>query len=451
MSKTVFLSSVFRSLTHVRQAVHDRLIELGYKVWWAENRPELATPEAKDDVIAAVCLQGIETSDIYLGVFPARYGSDPLDLAFTELEYHHAVSRGLPRFLYIVDDRRFVTIDQEMKQTAFLHLIRDRELSTVRPKRVGSASELISQISTDFSELHSHPLITSEPWQAPSLKRIGFSIADIIVPRELPDLSPLSAAALLQVTADDSFPEATVSGLVFLRRFFSNPDWGDRSFLKDLDEFLAAWTYVSAWAGVRGPLGQTSISKSRIVLSQMIGDYWSSASSLKVYDLAGAVASGLYSEGRLPAARKWYELSRRSKPLPWLAGAIELAEGDVAKAKDHFKDMLINPVSADVSALYLSQYGRCLVREGLRREGMAHLDESAKIENIQTTTSVRIYRSISEAYLHFRELDTALVFIERAISIARASGLRDQWRKAVAQRRLIMSNDKMQRTRYRGR
>ena len=122
----VFLSSVFGTLRKVRHAVHDRLIGLGYEVWWAEGHPQLWN--LSDDLIRAACLQGIESSDVYIGIYPTRYGSDPLDLAFTALEYHHAVSIGLPRFLYVIRNRHFVTDDQKLKQQGFLHLIRDHDL-----------------------------------------------------------------------------------------------------------------------------------------------------------------------------------------------------------------------------------------------------------------------------------------------------------------------------------
>lgn len=59
MAKRVFLSSVFRTLATVRQVVHDRLINIGYDVWWAEDHPQLryllndlvraARPESSQD------------------------------------------------------------------------------------------------------------------------------------------------------------------------------------------------------------------------------------------------------------------------------------------------------------------------------------------------------------------------------------------------------------------
>jgi tetratricopeptide (TPR) repeat protein len=434
MPKRVFLSSVFQSLAPVRKALHDRLIELGYDVWWAEDFPELRTAPA--ELVRAVCLQGIEASDIYLGVFPSRYGSDPLGLAFTELEYHHAVSIGLPRFLYILHDRRFVTVDQKAKQAAFLHLVRDRHLSPIEPTRVNSISELISRVSADFENLYRIPLAPSvPPWQAPCVERTSSSVAAIVAPSDLPDLSPQDAAGFLYGVAYRSFQEAAVLGLAFLQRFFASPRWTDRSFLRGLDEFLDAWHYVSAWTGVRGPLGPTNIAKARIVLTQMLNDY------SRVYDLAAAVVSGLYTERRLAAARKWYEVARRSQPLLGLLGFIELAEGNVKEAKSCFEGELVRPItSIDCWADYLSCYGLCLVREGNRRGGLRHLEEVLNVkQTLQNTTLVRIYRRTAKAYWYINDINAALEFSELAASVAWDSGLKDQWRKALKERRQITS------------
>jgi tetratricopeptide (TPR) repeat protein len=269
-------------------------------------------------------------------------------------------------------------------------------------------------------------------------ERIVSSVAAIVAPSDLPDLSPRDAAGFLYGVANRSFQEAAVLGLAFLQRFFASPRWADQWFLRDLEEFLKAWTYVSAWAGAGGPLGQTSISKARIVLSQMLNDY------SRVYDLAGAVASGLYSDRRLAAARKWYELCRRSQPLPWLLGAIELAEGNVENAKSSFMEMLVRPaLDIDSWALYVSYYGLCLVREGKQREELRHFDEVLRVKGLRKTTVTRIYRSIAEAYLYLNDIDAALASNECAASSAWVSGLKGQWRKALKQRRQITSNKGM--------
>src|ERR1043165_9620 len=149
----VFLSSVFQTLVDVRAAVHVRLQTLGFDVWCAENHPQLRGAPAH--VVRAACLAGVEESDIYLGVFPVRYGSDPLSLSFTELEYHHAVALGKPRLLYQLRREAFVTENQRIKQRAFLHLLFDKDITLPLPKFVRSKQELLEAIAYDLEPLSS--------------------------------------------------------------------------------------------------------------------------------------------------------------------------------------------------------------------------------------------------------------------------------------------------------
>lgn len=53
-----------------------------------------------------VCLAKVEQADFYRGLFAHRYVWIPegQDRSITELEYEHAIARGLPVHLYVVDD-----------------------------------------------------------------------------------------------------------------------------------------------------------------------------------------------------------------------------------------------------------------------------------------------------------------------------------------------------------
>ena len=430
--RRVFLSSVFKSLESVRRTICNHLCDLGYEVWWAEDHPELRN--ASPEIVKAVCLQGIETCDIYLGIFPARYGSDPLGMAFTELEYHHAVALGLPRFLYVLYDRRFTTDDQRIKQQGFIHLLRDRDISVVQPTRVASIPKLLNKVNADFEALRVTSMLGPvNPWEAPSIKKM--SAQTTLITSRLPPLNIEDASIFLKDVAKHSLAEAAVVGLSYASRFLVSPNWRDQPFIEHLDSFLETWTYVAAWAGVKGPFGQTSISKARVVLSQMKNDY------SKVYDLAGAVASGFYSDRRLTAARKWYEFGRRMHSLPWLIGAIELAEGDVGSAKSHFLEIIIRPsLAPDNYALHLGYYGLCLVKLGDVKDGMRHLIEAVSIPSLSPTTLTRIHRSAAEAYIHVGDSVSALAMCDKAASIASSSELKGQLRKALKIKRKILSN-----------
>jgi Domain of unknown function (DUF4062) len=428
MIKQVFLSSVFRNLVNVRRVIHDQLVnELGYRVWWAEDRQDLRVATA--EVIRAVCLQAIEESDIYLAVLGPRYGSDPLGLAFTELEYHHAVSLRIPRFIYLLRSRRFVTDDQQFKQRSFLHLVKDPDLSSIRPTPVDSLLKLQTQITLD---LKNPSVFNSPPWDSPCVERLINSSAEINIPDSVPDLNMREAAAFIKDTSKVSFQDAKTYGLVYVQRFTSEPDWQHSDLLTDLDEFLEAWGYVSAWAGVGGPLGQTNIAKVRIVLSQMRRDH------SKIYELAGAVASGLYADRRLHAARKWYQMSLRSKPHPGLFGALELAAGNLKNATDSFREVLSQSLDIDNYGLNLGYYGLCLVKTEDRRNGLKNIEKATSLSTLSATTLTRIYRSLAEAHLHVGDLTSAIRSCEYAALIARENKLKGQLRKASKQLHIIL-------------
>jgi hypothetical protein len=92
----VFLSSIFKGLEETRPQVVKLLERLGYYVWWAEALPWPEKPPPA--LIAATCLAGIDKSDYYLGVYPSRYGSDPLGVGFTELDITTPLAAECPGF-----------------------------------------------------------------------------------------------------------------------------------------------------------------------------------------------------------------------------------------------------------------------------------------------------------------------------------------------------------------
>src|ERR1017187_5419773 len=145
----VFLSSVFKGLGGLRSRVRDLLRSLGFSVWWVPW-PASPTPH---EWTAAVCLAGVEESDYYLGIYPGRYGSDPLGIGFTELEYHHAVRNGLPVHTYQLNDRNAVVEEQRIKQRGFLNLLQDSEVSGMRAERFDSRYRLLERIRSDFDSL----------------------------------------------------------------------------------------------------------------------------------------------------------------------------------------------------------------------------------------------------------------------------------------------------------
>lgn len=96
----VMISSTARDLPDYRQQAMDACVRQGMFPIMMEHLPAMDA-----DAIQA-SLQMVEEAEIYLGIFARRYGYIPAGhhLSITEMEYNHAVERGIPRLIFIVDD-----------------------------------------------------------------------------------------------------------------------------------------------------------------------------------------------------------------------------------------------------------------------------------------------------------------------------------------------------------
>lgn len=440
MRKKIFLSSVFKTMHRVRRAVHDHL-EKDYEVWWAEADSRLQN--LPDDSIEAnnitrtICLNEVESSDIYLGIFPTRYGSYPFDLAFTEMEYNRALFLDRPRLLYQMRNRYWVDDDQKSKQQTFLHLLKDPEITSIRPVWINSLPELLERISLDLDKLNNDNQAFSSPlWSAPSIQQIqNFQIPNIY---SFNDMNFKEATDHLRRVAARSLPEGAAVGITIAQKFLAEPRWNDQLFLNDLDGFLETWSYVATWAGVTGPFGQTNVSKARIRISQMMGNF------PRVYELAGGVASALYADRKLYDARRWYEVYKRdelrNRKIPFLRGPLELAFGNVPAAKSAAFEVIAAARNSDNHALYLAYYGLCLVLEKNYRDGLRHLREAIATPGIPPSTLTRVYRSASRAYQWIGDTDAAIAHCDLAEQIASENYLIGQMKKARQQRRSILKS-----------
>src|SRR5215210_3785663 len=100
MNKSVYISSTYQDLKDHREAVHQVLEKMRYKVIAMEDyvaRNNRMVDQVRQDV--AVC-------DIYIGIFAWRYGyvppqGNPDGLSVTELEYREAVAKGKKPLLFL--------------------------------------------------------------------------------------------------------------------------------------------------------------------------------------------------------------------------------------------------------------------------------------------------------------------------------------------------------------
>lgn len=99
--RTVFISSTSEDLRSHREAAIEALYD-----WTCVNVMEARG--AAPGTPLENCLRWVRESDVYLGILGMRYGSrEPTtNLSFTELEYDEAVKLGLPRLVYVLDEKR---------------------------------------------------------------------------------------------------------------------------------------------------------------------------------------------------------------------------------------------------------------------------------------------------------------------------------------------------------
>ncbi len=98
--KRVMISSTARDLPEHRDEVKEACLRQGMLPLMMEH-----LPANSDDAIKA-SLKMVDEADLYIGIFAYRYGYIPegYKVSITEMEYNHAVKRGIPRLIFIIDD-----------------------------------------------------------------------------------------------------------------------------------------------------------------------------------------------------------------------------------------------------------------------------------------------------------------------------------------------------------
>lgn len=97
---TVMVSSTIRDLPKHRDRVVDACLRQDMLPKMMEYLP------ANDDDAITNSLALVDEADIYLGVFGFRYGHVPKGRtkSITQLEYEHAVGRGIPRQIFVMHE-----------------------------------------------------------------------------------------------------------------------------------------------------------------------------------------------------------------------------------------------------------------------------------------------------------------------------------------------------------
>jgi tetratricopeptide (TPR) repeat protein len=100
----IYVSSTYGDLKDYREQVYRALRQLGHDAVAMEDYV------AADQRPLARCLADVAASDLYVGVFAHRYGyipqeeGNPEGRSITELEYRHALAKGKPCLVFLLDE-----------------------------------------------------------------------------------------------------------------------------------------------------------------------------------------------------------------------------------------------------------------------------------------------------------------------------------------------------------
>lgn len=96
----VFVSSTYEDLKEYRKAASDAILKMEHQPVMMEHILATTNPPKRE------CLDRVEESDIFLGIYAYRYGFIPKgdNISITEQEYHHAILKGKEVYCFIIDE-----------------------------------------------------------------------------------------------------------------------------------------------------------------------------------------------------------------------------------------------------------------------------------------------------------------------------------------------------------
>ena len=96
----VFISSTYKDLIDYRAAAIKAVEGTSYQA------VKMEVFGARPNEPLEACLQEIEQSDLFVGIYAHRYGyvPDGSDISITQMEYLHAKMLGRPVYCFVIDD-----------------------------------------------------------------------------------------------------------------------------------------------------------------------------------------------------------------------------------------------------------------------------------------------------------------------------------------------------------
>jgi hypothetical protein len=150
MRKTVFISSTYQDLKEERKKVWECLQKFDVSVKGMEQ-----FGARKTDPLTT-CLSEVDQSDIYVGIFGMRYGSEDGNTmkSFSQLEYERAIERNLEIFIYLIDENNssvtpsLIQFDKIDKLNNFKSILKERHTIDT----FASVQDLIAKLSSQFAK-----------------------------------------------------------------------------------------------------------------------------------------------------------------------------------------------------------------------------------------------------------------------------------------------------------
>ena len=149
--KKVMISSTANDLPEHRDLVKDACLRQGMFPVMMEHMAAVDA-NAIDELLRIV-----NEAEIYLGIFAYRYGYIPkgYDISITEMEYKHAVERGMPRLIFLMDEEHDVKLaDVERGDGAIkLDALKERLKAELVVNFFKLPAELQAQVIDSLSKL----------------------------------------------------------------------------------------------------------------------------------------------------------------------------------------------------------------------------------------------------------------------------------------------------------
>jgi tetratricopeptide (TPR) repeat protein len=167
---TVMISSTVRDLPEHRKEAIDACLRQGMFPIVMEHL------SARDEDAIAASLSMVNQADIYLGIFADRYGYIPPGhtISITEMEYHQAVKRGIPRLFFLMHhDHLTNTVDGECGEKA-------RKLQLFKTR---VATERIVNYFSSPVDLRAHIINSLSHYRNKNLTELHY-VSDIPTPPE---------------------------------------------------------------------------------------------------------------------------------------------------------------------------------------------------------------------------------------------------------------------------